>query len=520
MPTGGLMQLVSYGSEDLYLTGNPQVTLFKVVYQRHTNFAYEWIPQYFDTLIDLSPLSSTKMTVPIKRDGDLLRDLVYCIDLPDIYSSYTDNFKWVKNIGQVMINYVDLVIAGQRISRLYGQWLNIWSELSIDSSHRPGYNELIGNTDDLYEPPVYTDQYNSSNYPAIKKKQLRVPLSFWFVQNPGLALPLISMQYVDLRLDFEFRPLNELFTVGIPSVSPSTLFYLPFLEIQTNHQSLRNEYIQSNYTASNLINKFIRGSWNQNSYVDAKYVYIDQDERRLFASSTTEYLMTHHERLTYSGLSGSNNQVDLNFFHPVKEMVWVYQRDDVNLRNQWTNYTTLLNDKDMSQFLKYKTNYETALLFGLQPSSLLTVMLESGLLVGDFLTYINTTDVNNNSREISNYDEYYNIFYNGSFLFNNMLRQEVKANNYYAYNEPYTAHTTGPGKNKQIYVYSFADKPELLQPTGSANFSRLTNTQFQFNLKTPPPLNNEQNLFILYFYVKQINILRIIGGIAQLVFAN
>jgi hypothetical protein len=230
--------------------------------------------------------------------------------------------------------------------------------------------------------------------------------------------------------------------------------------------------------------------------------------------------MTHHERLTFSGLSGSNNQIYLNFFHPVKEMVWVYQRDDVNIRNQWTNYTTFLNDEDMTQFLKYKTNYETAILFGLQPSSLLTIMLESGLLISEFLTYLNTTDVNNNSRETNSYDEYYNIFYNGSFLFNNMYRQEVKANSYYAYNEPYTAHTTGPGKDKQIYVYSFADKPELLQPTGSANFSRLTNTQFQFNLKTPPLLNNQQNLFVLYFYVKQINILRIIGGIAQLVFAN
>jgi hypothetical protein len=113
MPSGGLMQLVSYGSENLYLTGNPQITFFKTAYQRHTNFAYEWVPQYFEPTLSFDTTSRTNMTVPIKRNGDLVRDVALVLDLPNIYSSEQENFKWIKNLGLYGTNYQLLYLEDQ-----------------------------------------------------------------------------------------------------------------------------------------------------------------------------------------------------------------------------------------------------------------------------------------------------------------------------------------------------------------------------------------------------------------------
>jgi len=527
MPSGGLMQLVSYGSENLYLTGNPQITFFKTAYQRHTNFAYEWVPEYFDPTLSFDTTSRSSMTVPIKRNGDLIRDVALVIDIPNIYSSEEENFKWVKNLGHVFIHNTEFIIGAQCISKLYGQWMNIWYELTTPVSRRPGFDELIGNVQQVYDPAIYYGEIGETATASIQKRRLRVPLPFWFTTHPGLAVPLIAIQYTEVSINIDFRCLNDLFTIGIPSVSPTELFENPIVGPNSNHVELKKELSEQGYGPNNIFWKFVSGLltpgiWNQNVYLDIKYVYLDITERRIFAAAVSEYLITQVERLEFRGLQGVE-QEDIEFFHPVKEMIWVFQRDDVQNRNQWTNYTTLCHDEDYPTFLEIVKFRKNAVKMGLKPGPLADCVLPSGLDVNEFLDVLNCTDTERLSlSNMDAFDKYLNIMYFGEFLFNAHLRQNSKSSVYYTAEEPYDAHTTTPPCSKQIYMMSFAEAPEQVQPSGSANFSMFKQAQFNFTLKERIPKGEcaDVELFNLFFYVRNINVLRIMNGIGGLVFAN
>lgn len=526
MPTGGLIQLHAQGSENIYLSGNPQITFFKSAYQRHTNFSYEWIPEYFDSSLTFDTTNSIMMKMPIKRHGDLLCDTVLVIDLPNIFSSEEENFRWVKNIGHVLLYSAEFTIGAHSISKLYGQWMNIWYELSTDISKREGFNELIGNVKEIHDPTVYYGEFGNTSIPTIRKRRLRIPLPFWFSQNPGLALPLIAIQFTEVSIQFDFRCLNDLFTIGKPSVSPKELFDNPSTKPGSNHTVLREKLINSGYTTNNVFWKFVSGLftpgvWNQNIYVDNKFVFLENKERVIFSSNDSEYLITQVEKIDFKCLHGVC-QEDIKFFHPVKEMIWVFQRDDIHIRNQWTNYTTLYHEDDYKEFVEKLTYHKNASDFGLTPTSYLQSILPSGITIGEFLTFINSTDSDNLSlSNIDAFDNYLNIMYFGEFLFNANLRQNRKSTIYYTTDEPYHYHTSTP-KDKQIHLLSFAENPESINPSGSANFSVIKNIQFNFTLKNKTKKNNSVDceLFNLYFYVRNINILKIKNGIGGLIFAN
>lgn len=527
MPSGGLMQLVSYGSENLYLTGNPQITFFKTAYQRHTNFAYEWIPEYFEPTLSFDTTSSSSMTVPLKRNGDLIRDIALVIDIPNIYSSEQENFRWVKNLGHVFIDNAEFIIGGQLISKLYGQWMNIWYELINNGSVRFGFNELTGNVTEVYNPAIYYGSIGDSATPTIQKRRLRIPIPFWFTENPGLAVPLIAIQYVEVSININFRCINDLFTIGIPAVSPSELFNNPVGGPNSNHLALKKEFQSEGYGPDNIFWKFVSGLltpgiWNQNVYMDIKYVYLDLAERRIFAAAVSEYLITQVERREFIGLQG-REEVDIEFYHPVKEMIWVFQRDDVSTKNQWSNYTTQYNDDDYPKFLELMNFRRNAVNFGLKPGLLADAVLPSGLTIMKFLDAINCTDTERLSlTNIDAFDNYLNIMYFGNFVFNGHDRQANKSSVYYQAQEPFNTHTNTPSRFKQIYTMSFADNPEKIQPSGSANFSMFSDAQFFFTLKgrTPKQKCPDVELFNLYFYVRNINVLRIMSGIGGLVYAN
>lgn len=285
---GGLMQLVAYGAQDIYLTGNPQITFFKVVYRRHTNFALEAIEQTFNGQVDFGK----RVQTTVSRNGDLINHTYLQIDIPAVTSGASENFAWTRHLGNTLIKQVDIDIGGQRIDRHYGEWLTIWNELTIPSGLVAGYNEMIGNVSEMYTAGTPVDK------PA---KRLYVPLMFWFNRNPGLSLPLIALQYHEVKITIEFRPASECYTAteapttGVPSFSEGSL------------------------------------------YVD--YVYLDTDERRRFAQVSHEYLI---EQLQFTGsetLSSASNKVKLNFNHPVKELIWVARTSGSEAVNEWSNFT-------------------------------------------------------------------------------------------------------------------------------------------------------------------------------------
>ena len=271
---GGLMQLVAYGAQDIYLTGNPQITFFKVVYRRHTNFSVESIEQTFNG----SPDFGKKVTVTVSRNGDLITNVYLQATLPAVTAG-TSSFTWSAEAGHALIKSVEVEIGGQRIDKQYSDWLSIWQQLTQAAGTATVYNKMIGNV-----APVTTTLATTV---VGTEYTVYVPLQFWFNRNPGLALPLIALQYHEVKFNIEFAAAADCAT----NASQAT-------GVTLGDTSL---------------------------YVD--YVYLDTDERRRFAQTSHEYLI---EQLQFTGdesLSGTNNKVKLNFNHPVKFLVWVVKED-------------------------------------------------------------------------------------------------------------------------------------------------------------------------------------------------
>ena len=264
---GGLMQLVAYGAQDIYLTGQPQITFFKSVYRRHTNFALESILQ----TINGSLSSNSRVSVTISRNGDLLTDLQLRVPATIAYdpeSEYGDINQGGGSYERLkLLKYAELEIGGQLVSKIYGDWMQIWSELTTRKS--PTKADPLASCLTLNDPAVVGDN------------EIFIPLQFWFHKRPGLAIPLIALQYHEVKINFEFNPIYK-----------------------DTKQS------QSNFTP------FYRGVelW-------ADYVYLDTTERRQFAQNAHEYLIEQLQAQDERVKVGQNT-IRLNFNHPVKYISW------------------------------------------------------------------------------------------------------------------------------------------------------------------------------------------------------
>ena len=283
------MQLVAYGAQDVYLTGNPQITYFKVVYRRHTNFAIESIEQTFNGTCDFGK----KVSCTISRNGDLIHKVFFQVSLPALTAANGD-VAWMHRLGHNLVNNVNLEIGGQEIDKHYSDWLEIWSQLTVPAGQQLGYSEMIGDTPDLTAPGL-------TSTPA---KTLYIPLQFWFNRNPGLALPLIALQYHEVKINIELSSFASMITTTPPSGASSVTVTggsIPYASL----------------------------------WVD--YVYLDTDERRRFAQVSHEYLV---EQLQFTGaesVSSTQNKVRLNFNHPCKELIWVVNSTG---NAQWNDYET------------------------------------------------------------------------------------------------------------------------------------------------------------------------------------
>ncbi len=277
---GGLMQLVAYGAQDIYLTGNPQITFFKVVYRRHTNFAVEAIEQTFNGSAELGK----KFSCTISRNGDLLHRvylemLVKVADTFDANNTTTNGLSGNTSTGFDMINYVELEIGGQCIDKHYGQWMSIWTNLTHEGDALSMLRDMTGT-------PSVTALVAGDNPTGPNEAQalLYVPLQFWFCRNPGLALPLIALQYHEVKINLQF-----------------------------NDETTVKALVDDNCSAVSI----------ENCCVFCDYIFLDTDERRRFAQVSHEYLI---EQVQYSNaLSagvGTSTQAELRFNHPVKELVW------------------------------------------------------------------------------------------------------------------------------------------------------------------------------------------------------
>ena len=410
---GGLMQLVAYGAQDVYLTGNPQITFWKVTYRRHTNFALESIEQTFNGQADFG----RRVTCTISRNGDLAYRTYLQVTLPEINQDmhnpraflqplqrppqprayapgphggaigdaqdglaprgplFGDVVKpvhindavyarWLDCPGEQLISQVEVEIGGQRIDRQYGDWMHIWQQLTLSAEQERGYNKMIGNTTQLtfVTDPTFADVEGpcDSNTPdavcaprnALPETTLYVPLQFWYCRNPGLALPLIALQYHEVKINLDLRPIDEcLWAVqtmncggcanGWTGVGGMCYPEGELADLNGPHPAVPSTFpdpcglvepysrsVQSPYTPGQNVK--VTTAYNQSLvaaslYVD--YVFLDTDERRRMAQNPHEYLI---EQLQFTGdesVGSSSNKIKLNFNHPCKELIWIVQPD-------------------------------------------------------------------------------------------------------------------------------------------------------------------------------------------------
>jgi Large eukaryotic DNA virus major capsid protein/Major capsid protein N-terminus len=551
---GGLMQLVAYGAQDVYLTGNPQITFWKVSYKRHTNFAMESIEQTFNGQADFG----RRVTCTISRNGDLAYRTYLQVTLPEINQSMKNNnvhsgvyARWLDFPGEQLISQVEVEIGGQRIDRQYGDWMHIWNNLTLPVDQTSGYYGMVGNTTELtfITDPSFNDVDGpcQSNAPrqvcaprnALPETTLYVPFQFWYCRNPGLALPLIALQYHEVKINLDIRPIDEcLWAVGT----------LNHANCAAAGGRVTAAYNQSLVAAS--------------LYVD--YVFLDTDERRRMAQNPHEYLI---EQLQFTGdesVGSSSNKIKLNFNHPVKELIWVVQPD------QNVDYCSSLDcDQLLYRLLGAQPfNYTDAVdalpnaihAFG-GPEAVDQYIDASGLFyeagAGDGA--INTSEQWwNASPHNEAYDEmngaagyfhpstgagsspYMNsgVSDAGTFVLaetslplhcwgqnpvvtaklqlNGQDRFSEREGTYFDLVQPYQHHTRTPDTG--INIYSFALRPEEHQPSGSCNFSRIDNATLQLVLSNATVEGTKTAK--VRVYATNYNVLRIMSGMGGLAYSN
>lgn len=423
MAGGGLAILAARGCQDVHLTSQPQVTWFKSVFRRYTPFARETIEQSFSGQVAFGrPLQAC-----ISRNGDLVGEIYAVFQLPAIEPDTCQGstaVHWTNEVGYALIREVSVHVGGHPVDSHYGEWLAVYEELNLPPEHH--LDEAVGRRytvrqliEDAKCPHVYI-----------------VPLRFWFNLNPGLYLPLIAMQYHDVKISLHLRRLDELWvSKGNPQAVPL-----------------------KRGTCTPVTDNDIQASlW-------VNYIYLDGIERCRFAQSCHEYLI---QTLQYTTASVSGNcaqsvvRVPLNFNHPIKYLVWTIQEDGVRFTKNWFNY-------------------------------------------GDLAT--------------GNH-----LLHSATIRFNNHRLFEPMPFQYFWIVQNWEAFVRAPPE-KHIYSYHWDLDSKRLQPTGTANFSRLDNASLDLVL-LKPALNVfntvfnqfgqsccEPDCFTVVVWAVSLNVFRILAG--------
>ena len=548
---GGLMQLVAYGAQDVYLTGNPQITFWKVTYRRYTNFAIESIEQTFNGQADFG----RRVTCIISRNGDLAYRTYLQVTLPEInqlmgntatLASGTSSVyaRWLDYPGEQLIAQVEVEIGGQRIDRQYGDWMHIWNQLTMTTEQQRGYFKMIGNTTQLtfITDPSFADvdgpcdsiapRQVCAPRNALPETTLYVPLQFWFCTNPGLALPLIALQYHEVKINLDIRPIDE------------CLWAVTSLNCNNNSNvSSSQAYSTGTGTPVTAVIAYNQSLVAASLYVD--YVFLDTDERRRFAQNPHEYLITQLQFTGDESVGSSSNKIKLNFNHPVKELIWVVQPD------QNVDYcSSLLCDSVLFKVLGAQPfNYTDAIdalpnaihAFGgpAETSGSGAFITSAGLFQdpgamdganqgewpspfapqgdvtsGSYVSDAGTFVLAETALDMHCWGE--NPVVTAKLQLNGQDRFSEREGSYFDVVQPYQHHTRNPDTG--INIYSFALRPEEHQPSGSCNFSRIDNAVLQLVLSSATVAGTATAK--VRVYAVNYNVLRVMSGMAGVAYSN
>jgi hypothetical protein len=432
---GGLMQLVAYGAQDVYLTGSPKVTFFQAVYKRHTNFAMETIEQ----VVNGSPGDSARLSVTVARNGDLIGEMYLEMTTGSgLVTTSTDLVASTEWIAERAVADVELTIGGQRIDKHYQKWWRLYSELYLDEAKRIQYGKMTSAS-------------------STGGDKVYLPLIFFFNRNPGLYLPLIALQYHEVRLDVTLTSVFE------------------------------------TYMATSGFK------------VWGNYVYLDTEERRRFAQKGHEYLIEQVQHTGVDTVSVDNptsaKQVRLSYNHPVKELVWCFsEHGTAATYNDMWDTTSAVGNVQVSTLPTSVDTYLSPnvcgapMIFQDNTSSTSDMWVEEGaapttqgVSVGPLATF--------------------------KLILNGQDRFKEQSGKYFNQVQPFYHHSGNPYPG--IYSYSFALKPEEHQPTGTCNFSRIDNAQVAVAQKANTKRTTNMHMFAVNY-----NVLRIQSGMGGLAFSN
>ena len=488
--TAGIWDLVAKGEQDVYINENPDITMFKMIYKRYTNFSTEIIPQRFSSN---SPTFGDKVSATISRAGDLVKQIFLIVDLPAISPilengeiSTLHKMAWSKNIGFVLIKSIEAELGGDLIDKHYGEWLYIYYELT---NNKTNFNQMIGNIAELTEFTNGKDAY-----------RLYIPLQFWFNKVAGSALPLCNLQYTNFKINLEINDLSkcliygpqyyidldidlvhyetgELLVQNIDNVYAYGLFFS--FDIITKrlyyNRITNNSFLAPSLTETDLVKYYISGNTSyfkinplqgrkeqivryptmnpinlKDCFLLVEYIFLDGDERAKFINSNHQYLI---EQIQYSGekvITTTNSRIKLGFTNLCSEILWV---------SQYKYFQTIRNN----EFFRY-----------------------------DSIT---------NEKLIKNQ----------TLMFNGKERVSLRDSDYFDMLQVFQNHSAVP--NSEINLYSLCLYPEIYQPSGSTNLSQIDNIDLLLNLDKNV---STQNPISLRAYAKSYNILKIENGISGL----
>tara|TARA_B100000902_G_scaffold399914_1_gene473579 strand:+ start:2786 stop:4480 length:1695 start_codon:yes stop_codon:yes gene_type:complete len=510
---GGLLTLIANSNSNTgntYFIGNPKTYFFCTTYNQYCDFARQKFRMEPTTINNLNQSTPTNITFNIKRYGDLLSDTYLVLTLPDIFSPiFTDgkcgpnelhgyansdisystyDFKWIKDIGTNIISEITIKIGGNTIQNYKGSYIKNIVERDYDVNKKDIFNKMIGNVPEMHSPElttyalsnpnsfrIYPNTILKNSSPSIKSRQLYIPINSWFTLSNYLALPLVSLRYHEVTIDFTLRPLSELYVIrdldniaindykNTPYIPPSGANKHDLSAFVTNYETT----VDNNTNYNKILPSF-------NIHLICTQIFLSEEQRCYFANNSHEYLFHDVKELIIYDLVGPN-KIDIESHALVAGWMWFLQRSDIGNRNEWSNYSNLLYENvNINEKLIVNNLNPTAFKYTLIPPN-----------------YINDTS-NIYIRPIYNINNEVNILTGMAIKCDGVLRENFFPADTYNYLDLYN---TCNGSHRQgLYFYSCSLNNNLskIQPYGFFNTNFFKKTEFDLETLTPniEPLNN------------------------------
>lgn len=506
---GGLLNIVSEGNNNVILNGNPTKTFFNVTYSKYTNFGLQKFRLDYEGSRDLRTNTPSVFKFKIKRYAELLMDTYLIVNLPNIWSPFHEptsrtgdvwapyEFKWIKNLGTQMIKEILITCGSITIQRYTGDYLQAMVERDFPGSKKDLFDKMTGNVPELYDPANSfgrTNNYPSSYYtenqvgsePSIRARQLLIPINTWFTLDNRCAFPLVCLQYNELEITVTLRPIQELFQVrniydpanSFPYIQPD--FNRPEFQMYRFLQSPPSFFIESAVNA-NPVNV-----WNADIHLLSTYCFLSKSETELFAAKDQVYLVKDVFTYSFENITGSN-RVKLTSNGMVSSWMWYLQRNDINVRNEWSNYTnwpytTLPKNVDLAPITipdKFIAEAEAIGIYYGPGKNSSTNATTGFYYTGDFSV--------ENQKEIL---QTFGIVLNGEY------RENTLPSGVFNYIEKYVR--TQSFAKEGLYCYNFClnTDPFEYQPSGAINMSKFKTIELEITTYVPPidPINSNFEL--------------------------